>query len=437
MQPSGDVHQTADVSSDDQFGPRCFDAAEFGLQHRRGDLGEFDREQTAEPAAFVGAVHVAAVHGRRVEQFLGQTPQVQVAQTVTGTVHRCGHVGRSRVFEVVVGEEAGQLHDPSSDASPGCFVGSSRQERRRVVDQHVGTRPGGDDDGAFGSVEDGHRVRRHRCRLVGVPGVESGLSATGLIEGELDLVSRPFQESDGGDTDLRGESIDQTRDEELAGARHAFDVSHRYGADPMQTPHDSAIDRLIASDPALAAVVVRAGRPRPFRRAPTFETLVLLILEQQVSLDSARAAFRRLTEVTKVDPAGVLALDDDTMRRAGFSRQKARYVQLLAEAVDSGSFDLAALADLPDEEARARLLSLTGIGPWTADVFLLSCLERPDIWPVGDRALQVGVGEVLDLDTTPTPTELESIGIRWRPFRSTAAQLVWHDYLHRRGRRDS
>ena len=206
--------------------------------------------------------------------------------------------------------------------------------------------------------------------------------------------------------------------------------------DPMDPSleHHVANDRLVASDPRLAAVVERQGRPAVFRRPASFATLVLLILEQQVSLSSAAAAYRRLAEMTPVEPAPVLELDDATLRAIGFSRQKMGYVRALATAEVSGDIDIDGLAHLADDEARASLLALPGIGPWTADVFLLSSLGRPDIWPTGDRALQVGAAEVLGLSGPPSAVELEAIGQPWRPLRSTAAQLIWHEYLARRGR---
>lgn len=198
--------------------------------------------------------------------------------------------------------------------------------------------------------------------------------------------------------------------------------------------HEGAIDQLIADDPALAAVVDRFGRPAVFRRPATFATLVLLILEQQVSLASAAAAFRRLEEAGPVTPKAVLSLDDDRLRAIGFSRQKTGYARSLATAIVNGHLDLAWLDTLSDDTARTMLVSHPGIGPWTADVFLLSCLGRPDMWPVGDRALQVGTRDVLELAETPSPVLLDTIGERWRPLRSTAAQIIWHDYLSRRNR---
>jgi DNA-3-methyladenine glycosylase II len=107
----------------------------------------------------------------------------------------------------------------------------------------------------------------------------------------------------------------------------------------------------------------------------------------------------------------------------------------VAAALTTGVLDLEAVAEMNDEQARIALTALPGIGPWTADVYLLSCLRRPDVWPVGDRALQVGAAEICDLEVVPTAADLVSLGERWRPHRSTAARIVWHGYLRRRGRR--
>jgi DNA-3-methyladenine glycosylase II len=192
---------------------------------------------------------------------------------------------------------------------------------------------------------------------------------------------------------------------------------------------------LTESDPALAAIVERFGAPGLWTREPGFPTLVLLILEQQVSLASAKAAFDRLAgELGEVAPAALLALDDATLRRVGFSRQKTRYVRSLAAALLDGQLDLDAVALLPDAEARRVLIALPGIGPWTADVYLLACLRRPDLWPVGDVALQAAAHQALGLDRRPSAAELEQIGERWRPHRSVAAQLLWHLYLGERHR---
>jgi DNA-3-methyladenine glycosylase II len=198
--------------------------------------------------------------------------------------------------------------------------------------------------------------------------------------------------------------------------------------------HHAAIDELIARDDDLAQAVGRSGRPGVFRRPPTFPSLVLFILEQQVSLASAAATYRRLEERGRVTPRLLLRLDDTELRAIGFSRQKAGYVRSLAMSVADGTLTLEDLAASPDDEVRRALTAVRGVGHWTADVFLLVCLGRPDVWPVGDRALQVGTGEVTGAARPPTVRELRTIGERWRPMRSTAARIVWHDYLVRRGR---
>jgi DNA-3-methyladenine glycosylase II len=124
----------------------------------------------------------------------------------------------------------------------------------------------------------------------------------------------------------------------------------------------------------------------------------------------------------------------DQLRADGVSRQKDRYLRALATAVETGTLDLSRLVDLPDDEVRRELTALPGIGRWTADVYLLACLGRPDLWPVGDRALQVAAAEALGLGAVPGPAALEEVGERWRPHRSTAARLLWHGYLASRGR---
>ena len=195
---------------------------------------------------------------------------------------------------------------------------------------------------------------------------------------------------------------------------------------------------LAAIDGNLAAAVDRFGEPVFWQRRPGFATLVLFILEQQVSLASGAAAFNRLqARVGEVTPEAVLIPTGEELRADGFSRQKARYVRELARAVLEGRIDLAALPSVPDDEVRRQLTSLIGIGPWTAEVYLLSCLRRPDAWPVFDRALQVATAEVLGLEAVPDPAALLQLGDRWRPFRSTAARIMWHSYLAKRGRSET
>lgn len=192
---------------------------------------------------------------------------------------------------------------------------------------------------------------------------------------------------------------------------------------------------LTAGDPALAAVVADHGEPPFWQRPAGFPSLVLFILEQQVSLASAAATYRKMLErIGVMAPDTVLATTPAQLRADGVSRQKDRYLRALAEAVIGDELDLDGLVTRDDDDVRRRLMALPGIGRWTADVYLLACLGRPDLWPVGDRALQVAVAESLGLAVVPNGDALEVIGERWRPHRSTAARILWHGYLGRRNR---
>jgi DNA-3-methyladenine glycosylase II len=196
-----------------------------------------------------------------------------------------------------------------------------------------------------------------------------------------------------------------------------------------------AVRALATADPALAASVERFGPPPLWAREPSYATLVHLILEQQVSLASARAAFDRLEVALAgtIEPTAFLGLSDADLRAIGFSRQKAGYARDLAGALADG-FDLEGLADLSDDEVRTNLMRFRGIGRWTADIYLIMCLRRPDVWPHGDQALATAAHELLELPALPTFDELEIRAGSWRPHRATAARILWHHYLSMRGR---
>ena len=195
----------------------------------------------------------------------------------------------------------------------------------------------------------------------------------------------------------------------------------------------SAARQLAAADAALAASLDRFGPPPLWAREPGYATLVHLILEQQVSLASAQAAFDRLVvAIGAPSPVGFLTLDDVQPRAIGFSRQKAGYARDLAAALLDG-FDLDTLASLSDDVVRAELVRHRGIGRWTADVYLTMCLLRPDVWPHGDQALATAAVEVADLSHRPTFTQLAEMAQRWRPYRAVAARILWHHYLRVRG----
>jgi DNA-3-methyladenine glycosylase II len=186
---------------------------------------------------------------------------------------------------------------------------------------------------------------------------------------------------------------------------------------------------LATRDPDLARVVQAYGPPPLWPRRAGFATLVHIILEQQVSLASAAAAFTRLSAAGPVAPETFLSHDDAALRGFGFSRQKAGYVRGLAAALLDGSLDLAAVECLDDDAARAALVRVRGIGPWTADIYLLMALRRRDVWPVGDLALASAVRRVKRLRALPTPDRLAAIAEPWRPYRAAAARILWHFYL--------
>ena len=193
-----------------------------------------------------------------------------------------------------------------------------------------------------------------------------------------------------------------------------------------------AVAELAGRDADLAAVVAAFGAPRYRRRPQGFRTLLYLILEQQVSLASARATFERLQARLGAEPspAAFLALDDAELRAVGFSRQKARYARALAAAVAAGELRLGSLRRRDDAAVKEQLTRLPGIGPWTADIYLMEALGRPDIWPVGDLALAVGAERVKRLAARPDQRALLALGEAWRPFRAVAARVLWHYYLN-------
>ena len=192
---------------------------------------------------------------------------------------------------------------------------------------------------------------------------------------------------------------------------------------------------LAATDSRLAGLLGIHGLPPLWARTEGFPTLVKIVLEQQVSLASAAAAYRNLERtIGRVEPLAFLELDDATLKTIGFSRQKAGYCRGLAEAVAAGTFDLAALAAMEDERARRHLTAIRGIGPWSADAYLLFALRRPDAWPTGDRALVVSMAESLQLAEVPSYETASAMACAWSPWRSVAARMLWHAYLIRRGR---
>ncbi len=183
-------------------------------------------------------------------------------------------------------------------------------------------------------------------------------------------------------------------------------------------------------DPDLARILDELGTPPLWAREQGFVTLIRIILEQQVSLVSADAMFRRLTgKIEPLTPATVLAAGAPFLRSFGVTRQKASYFLNVAESIQSGELNLDVLGRESDEYVFAMLTSVKGIGPWTARIYLLMALCRPDVWPVGDIALASAVKNLKGLPSRPTQPELSEIALAWQPYRATAARMLWHYYL--------
>ena len=190
---------------------------------------------------------------------------------------------------------------------------------------------------------------------------------------------------------------------------------------------------LAKQDEDLANIFQRFGKPPLWAREPGFATLVHIILEQQVSVASAKSAFDKLVKLVEIlTPKNLLRLNDAELKAVGFSRQKTGYARGLAEAVLNGKIDLKALESLPDAEVKAELKKLKGIGDWTSDIYLLMALSRPDVMPKGDLALHIAWQKLKNLELRPTSDEFLLIAERWKPFRAVAARLLWHFYLSAR-----
>ena len=184
-------------------------------------------------------------------------------------------------------------------------------------------------------------------------------------------------------------------------------------------------------DSDINRVVTKLGSPPLWARDPGFGTLVHIILEQQVSLASARAVYEKLTEAAEVlTPSRFLDFSNLELRGFGFSRQKIDYCRGLANMILEGNLDLDTLKDLSDQEIRSRLVEIKGIGPWTADIYLLMALRRSDIWPVGDLALVSAMQQVKGLSSLPDQESMNEIASPWKPWRAVAARILWHYYLN-------
>ncbi|MEQ1900409.1 MAG: DNA-3-methyladenine glycosylase 2 family protein [Devosia sp.] len=205
-----------------------------------------------------------------------------------------------------------------------------------------------------------------------------------------------------------------------------FSLTGRLDSPEVLTRHLRA---LLRRDPRLRLVARRAGAFEIRRTNAGFAGLAKVICGQQLSVQSAQAIWSRFEKIDgALDPLGYLKLDEPVVRAAGFSSGKFRTVRVIAEAIASGDLDLAAIDGMPPEEAAAELVRHKGIGPWTAEIYLMFCAGHPDIFPSGDLALQKAVGHALGMDAMPTARELSDLARAWAPHRHTAALLFWRYY---------
>lgn len=195
----------------------------------------------------------------------------------------------------------------------------------------------------------------------------------------------------------------------------------------------SLCDKLAKKDKHLKAVIKQHGYPPLWGRVPSFATLIHIILEQQVSLASAKAAFLKLeAKIGHITPEKVLQLTDEEMKACYFSRQKIVYARHLAAAIVSGEFSIDKIIVLDDEPLRTEMKKLKGIGDWTVDVFMMMALHRCDCFPTGDIALMKSIKEVKALDLHTTKDEILTIAENWKPYRTIAAYILWHAYIKKR-----
>lgn len=192
--------------------------------------------------------------------------------------------------------------------------------------------------------------------------------------------------------------------------------------------------KLATMDADLAAIIRSYGYPPMWTRPATFQSLILYILEQQVSLASAYAAFKKLKEkVGFVTPAKILLLSDAALRACYFSRQKIIYAKELAGIIREKKLILKKLADKQEDDIRHELKKIKGIGDWTVDVYLMHSLQRTDLFPLGDVALVNSLKEIKQLHKHISKEEMLEIAEPWRPYRTIAAMILWHAYIQKRG----
>lgn len=196
----------------------------------------------------------------------------------------------------------------------------------------------------------------------------------------------------------------------------------------------AAVAELARAEPRFGALAARTGLPAVRRRSGGVAGLLRIVVDQQISLAAGAAIWGRLeAQLAPFEAAHLLAASDETLRACGLSGGKVRTLRAIAAAQAAGDLDFGRLEALPDDEANAMLTAVHGIGPWTADIYLLSCLGRSDVWPAGDLALQAAAAAAFDLAARPTAAQLRELGEPWRPWRAVAARLLWAHYRQMNG----
>lgn len=196
---------------------------------------------------------------------------------------------------------------------------------------------------------------------------------------------------------------------------------------------EKSIQYLIEKEPVFKNLYEKYGVPFIPSRPPGFETLCKLILEQQVSLASAKACYFKLVSfLGEINPETIVNTSLEDLRNNGVSKQKSVYLKSLSEAILSDKLNLATLQNKNQEEVRSELIKIKGIGNWTIDIYLMFALNATDIIPVGDIAI---VNTIKEFYKVNTKEEIEEITLNWKPYRSMASYFLWHHYLESRGRK--
>lgn len=195
------------------------------------------------------------------------------------------------------------------------------------------------------------------------------------------------------------------------------------------TSQKEQLSYLLKSDEDLEELIKSIPKIVPFKREKGFEGLVRLICEQQLSVASAKAIFDRLAKiVSPFEAKNFLKVSKKDLQKTGLSRQKIDYCTGLANACIAGDLDFTTLHRMNDEDLRKELCKIRGIGKWTADCYMLASLKREDIWPVGDLGLQISVQKLKKLPNRPSEMELEEISVKWKPYRTLVANMLWNSY---------